>query len=68
MATDTVETSVRCRIDYDIKQASKRVLQELGLTHSDVIRILLTRIANEGKLSPDIIDTDKPAIDLINEC
>lgn len=67
MATDTAETSVRCRIDHDIKQASKRVLSELGLTHSDAIRILLTRIAKEGKLIPDIIDTNKPAINLIKE-
>ena len=65
MGTNTKQTSVRCRIDPDVKQESKRVLSELGLTHSDVIRILLTRIAKEGKLR--LLDTDKPSIDLILE-
>jgi DNA-damage-inducible protein J len=41
---------VQTRIDPVIKERASAVLDELGLTVSDAVRILLTRTANEGAL------------------
>ena len=41
---------VQTRIDADVKERATEVLDHLGLTVSDVVRIVLTRIANEGAL------------------
>jgi DNA-damage-inducible protein J len=41
---------VQTRIDPAIKERASAVLEELGLTVSDAVRILLTRTANEGAL------------------
>ena len=41
---------VQARIDADLKARATAVLDTMGLTVSDAVRILLTRIANEGAL------------------
>ena len=41
---------VQTRIDADIKERAAAVLDSMGLTVSDAVRILLTRVANEGAL------------------
>ncbi|AJC15955.1 type II toxin-antitoxin system RelB/DinJ family antitoxin [Pandoraea sputorum] len=41
---------VQARIDPALKERASAVLDKMGLTVSDVVRILLTRIANEGAL------------------
>ncbi len=41
---------VQTRIDPVIKQRAAAVLEELGITVSDAVRMLLTRTANEGAL------------------
>jgi DNA-damage-inducible protein J len=41
---------VQTRIDASVKERAGIVLGNMGLTVSDAIRILLTRIANEGAL------------------
>ena len=41
---------VQTRIDPDVKARAAAVLEELGMTVSDAVRILLTRTANEGAL------------------
>ena len=41
---------VQTRIDPDVKERAAAVLEELGITVSEAVRILLTRIANEGAL------------------
>lgn len=41
---------VQTRIDADIKERAAAVLDNMGLTVSDAVRILLTRVANEGTL------------------
>jgi DNA-damage-inducible protein J len=41
---------VQARIDRAVKERAASVLQEMGLTISDAVRILLTRTANEGAL------------------
>jgi DNA-damage-inducible protein J len=47
MATNAV---VRSRISVDVKEKATAVLEEMGLTVSDVMRIVLTRVANENAL------------------
>jgi|SRR5271154_771964 len=41
---------VQTRIDPLVKERASAVLNELGMTVSDAVRILLTRTANEGAL------------------
>jgi DNA-damage-inducible protein J len=41
---------VQTRIDPVVKKRATAVLQELGITVSDAVRILLTRTAKEGAL------------------
>lgn len=41
---------VQTRIDPAVKERAAMVLEELGITVSDAVRILLTRTANEGAL------------------
>ena len=47
MATDTV---VRARIDGLVKQEATQVLEKMGLSVSDAIRMLLIRVAREKAL------------------
>lgn len=41
---------VQTRIDPDVRDRAAQVLDSVGLTISDAVRILLTRTANEGAL------------------
>ena len=41
---------VQTRIDPAVKERAAMVLEKLGITISDAVRILLTRTANEGEL------------------
>jgi DNA-damage-inducible protein J len=41
---------VQTRIDPDVKERATAVLDNIGLTVSDVMRIVLTRVAREGAL------------------
>ncbi len=41
---------VQTRIDPGVKERATAVLEQLGMTVSDAVRILLTRTANEGAL------------------
>jgi len=43
---------VQTRIDAAVKERAAAVLDNMGLTVSDVVRILLTRVAKEGMLPP----------------
>lgn len=49
---------VQTRIDGAVKERAAAVLEAMGLTVSDAVRILLTRTANEGALPfPLTLDT-----------
>ena len=41
---------IQTRIDAAVKERAAAVLEELGITVSEAVRILLTRTANEGAL------------------
>jgi DNA-damage-inducible protein J len=45
---------VRSRISVDVKEKATAVLEEMGLTVSDVMRIVLTRVAREHALPFDL--------------
>jgi DNA-damage-inducible protein J len=53
---------VQTRIDPAVKERAAEVLQELGITVSEAVRILLTRTANEGAL-PFALTADGAAHD-----
>ena len=46
---------VQTRIDADVRDRASAVLEGMGLTVSDAVRILLTRTANEGALPLELI-------------
>ncbi len=46
---------VQTRIDADVKEQATIVLENMGLTVSDAVRILLTRTAKEGALPIDLL-------------
>jgi DNA-damage-inducible protein J len=48
---------VQTRIDADVKERATTVLENMGLTVSDAVRILLTRTANEGALPLELVST-----------
>ncbi|MGA2218804.1 MAG: type II toxin-antitoxin system RelB/DinJ family antitoxin [Terracidiphilus sp.] len=51
MATNAV---VRSRISAEVKEKATAVLDEMGLSVSDVMRIVLTRVVNENALPFDL--------------
>ena len=58
MATVPVQT----RVEESIKTRAGIVLEKMGLTISDAVHILLTRVANEGAL-PAGLTVDQDAYD-----
>jgi DNA-damage-inducible protein J len=46
---------VQTRIDAEVRDRASAVLEEMGLTVSDAVRILLTRTANEGALPLELL-------------
>ncbi len=46
---------VQTRIDVDVKEQATVVLENMGLTLSDAVRILLTRTAKEGALPIELL-------------
>ncbi|MDL2401336.1 type II toxin-antitoxin system RelB/DinJ family antitoxin [Rhizobium mayense] len=48
---------LQTRIDAEIKDRATAVLEKMGLTVSDAVRILLTRTANEGALPLELFSS-----------
>jgi DNA-damage-inducible protein J len=48
---------VQTRIDADVRDRASAVLESMGLTVSDAVRILLTRTANEGALPLELLSS-----------
>lgn len=46
---------IQTRIDTEIKERATAVLENMGLTVSDAVRILLTRTAIEGALPLELV-------------
>jgi DNA-damage-inducible protein J len=60
MATQT--SMLHVRVDHKLKAAAAKKLANFGLTVSDAVRILLTRVAKEGAL-PAGLTADPEAYD-----
>lgn len=56
MATNAL---VQTRIDSGIRDRAASVLEGMGLTVSDAVRILLTRTANEGALPLELVSNSE---------
>lgn len=46
---------IQTRIDAEVKERAAAVLERMGLTVSDAVRILLTRTAREGALPLELV-------------
>lgn len=53
---------IRARIDPEIKQEASAVLEAVGLTVSDAMRMLLTRIAREKKIPAELFTPNAETI------
>ena len=53
---------IQARIEEDIKEAATAVLRRVGLSISDVMRIVVTRTAKEGAVPPGLL-VDEAAYD-----
>lgn len=50
---------VQTRIDVEVKDQATAVLENMGLTVSDAVRILLTRTAKEGALPIELLSNSE---------
>ena len=50
---------VQTRIDADVKERATVILENMGLTVSDAVRILLTRTAKEGALPIELLSNSE---------
>ena len=50
---------VQTRIDVDVKEQATQVLENMGLTVSDAVRIFLTRTAKEGALPIELLSNSE---------
>lgn len=60
-------TDVRCRIDAKIKAEAAEVIEAMGLTISDAIRIFLRRVATDGAIRFDLRTPNKKTMLAIKE-
>jgi DNA-damage-inducible protein J len=58
---------VQARIDEDVKDEATIVLAAMGLTVSDAVRLLLTRIAREHALPFDPLIPNEETIEAMKE-
>jgi DNA-damage-inducible protein J len=58
---------VQARIDGEIKAQATAALAAMGLTVSDAIRILLTRVAREKSMPPELLIPNATTIAAMEE-
>ncbi|MBB3947268.1 DNA-damage-inducible protein J [Rhizobium skierniewicense] len=63
----TANAYIRARIDQDLKDDATAVLDSLGLTVSDVMRMMLTHIAREKALPIELTRPNAETIAAIEE-
>jgi len=51
----TANALIQARVEKDVKDRAAEILESMGLTVSDAVRILLTRVANEGALPAGLV-------------
>lgn len=60
-------TLVQARIDDDVKEEATAVLAAMGLTVSDAVRLMLTRVAREHALPFDPLIPNPETIEAMKE-
>ena len=60
-------SEVRVRIDEHTKEQAAAVLSEIGLTVSDAVRLMMTRIAHDGALPFDPLIPNAKTIEAMEE-
>ncbi|NEX15966.1 MAG: type II toxin-antitoxin system antitoxin, RelB/DinJ family [Halochromatium sp.] len=60
-------TRVQARIDDDVKEEATAVLAAMGLTVSDAVRLMLTRVAREHALPFDPLIPNPETIEAMKE-
>ena len=63
----SANSSIRVRINEDIKQQAKAVLEDVGLSISDAVRMLLTRTAKEQHLPFEPMQPNKKTLAAMQE-
>jgi DNA-damage-inducible protein J len=63
----TTNALVQTRIDKEIKEEAAHVLKAIGLTVSDAVRLLLTRIATEHAMPFNPVVPNEKTISAIKE-
>jgi DNA-damage-inducible protein J len=58
---------VQARVDGEIKAQATAALADMGLTISDAVRILLTRIAREKKMPLELLTSNTTTIAAMEE-
>ena len=58
---------VRARIDEGLKEEAAAVLADMGLTVSDVVRIVLTKIAKNKALPFEMLVPNKTTVETIEK-
>jgi DNA-damage-inducible protein J len=58
---------VQARIDGDVKEEAASVLEAMGLTISDAVRLLLTRVAREHALPFDPLIPNAETVEAMKE-
>lgn len=63
----TANTVVRARINEDIKEEASSVLAAIGLTVSDAVRLMLTRVAQDKALPFDPLVPNETTIQAMKD-
>jgi len=62
-----VNTLVQTRINPEIKEEATAVLQAIGLTVSDAVRLMLTRVARDKALPFELLTPNETTIAAMRE-
>lgn len=60
-------TTVKARIPQDVKDRAVLALEKMGLNTSDVIRMVMMRVADEGKLPFEVKTPNKKTLSAMSE-
>jgi len=61
-----LNTTVRARIDNDVKVSAEAVLQSIGMEPSDAIRLFYQQIANRGEFPLELRVPNQTTINAMN--
>ncbi|ELO6155974.1 type II toxin-antitoxin system RelB/DinJ family antitoxin [Escherichia coli] len=61
-----LNTTVRARIDNDVKVSAEAVLQSIGMEPSEAIRLFYQQIANRGEFPLELRVPNQTTIDAMN--